>query len=290
MGEPLQTWTVRTLLAWARPWLERKGVDAPRLDADLLLARALGCDRLRLYIEHDKPISLDELAAFKALLVRRGEREPVAYILGSKEFYGRPFAVGKGVFVPRPETEILVQLALEALPTEGPLLALEQCAGAGAMGLSLATERKELHVDLVELSPEAAAFAVVNAARHAEGRSRVLVGDMFAPLGQPEPRYHAIVANPPYVPMGEAGQLPPDIMRHEPTVSLFGGEDGLDILKKLVAESPAWLRPGAFFGSEMDPTQTPGVVKLCEAAGFEKVRVVQDLAGHGRFVVGRKPS
>ena len=291
MSEAAQTWTVRTLLAWAKPWLERKGVDSPRLDAELLLARALGCDRVRLYIDHDKPLGAEELARFKALLTRRGEREPVAYILGVKEFYGRPFAVGKGVFVPRPETEILVALALEALPAPGSgaeLRALEQCAGAGAMGLSLCAERANLHVDLVELSPEAAKYAEANCQAHGGGRARVLVGDLFAPLGPPAPRYHAVVANPPYVPMGDSAHLPPDIMRHEPPVSLFGGEDGLDILKKLIAEAPAWLVPGGFFGVELDPTQAKGVRRLFEAAGFEKVRSVQDLAGMDRFVVGKQ--
>lgn len=289
MAVPQQTWTVRSLLAWARPWLERKGVESPRLDAELLLARALGCDRVRLYVDHDKPLKGGELARFKALLLRRGEREPVAYILGVKEFYGRPFAVGPGVFVPRPETELLVQLALEALPQEGELLALDLCAGAGAVGASLLAEREALRADLVELSPEAAQYTEANCATHGGGRARVLVGDLFAPLGEPAPRYHAVVANPPYVPLAQSGRLAPEITLHEPALALYGGAEGIDILKRIVTEAPAWMRPGAFLGVEIDPAQGDAVQALCEKRGMEKVRVVQDLGGLDRFAVARKP-
>jgi release factor glutamine methyltransferase len=190
----METWTVRSLLVWSREWLQKRGVDNPRLDAELLLANALGCDRVRLYIDGEKPLSPEELARFKPLLQRRGQREPVAYILGTREFYGRPFAVGPGVFIPRPETELLVQLALEATPEDARILDL--CAGSGAVGVSIAAERPNARVDLVELSPAAAAFARTNAERHAQGRVQVFEGDLFAALPS-EARYHAVVSNPP---------------------------------------------------------------------------------------------
>src|SRR4051812_13793218 len=136
------SWTVRSLLAWGKDWLARKGGDNPRLDAELLLAHALGCDRIRLYSEFDKPLAADELSRARPLFERRGQREPVAYILGVKEFYGRPFKVGPGVFTPRPETELLVQIALEGLPP-GPVHVLDLCGGAGAGGVSPAAEREE---------------------------------------------------------------------------------------------------------------------------------------------------
>jgi release factor glutamine methyltransferase len=297
MSEPAQTWTVRTLLAWARGWLERRGVESPRLDAELILAHALGCDRVRLYVEHDKPLTPEELARVKPLLQRRAEREPVAYILGSKEFYGRAFAVGKGVFVPRPETELLVQQALEALDAlagpqrldAGGLRVLDLCAGSGAVGVTLAAERAGLEVDLVELSADAAAFARSNAQALAPGRARVLEGDLFAPLGPAEPRYDAVVANPPYVPAGDEARLQPEIAHHEPRQALYAGERGLDVLQSLIAAAPQWMRPGAFFGVELDPGQPPAVLEMCRAAGFEAVRVVQDLARLDRFVTARLP-
>jgi len=279
-------WTVRSLLLWARGWLERKGVEAPRLDAELLLAHALGCDRVRLYVDHDRPLGADELARVKPLLQRRAEREPVAYILGVKEFYGRPFRVGAGVFVPRPETELLVQMALEKVPREtAGLRALDLCAGSGALGISLAAERPLLSVDLVELSAAAAAFASRNAEALAPGRARVLEGDLFAPLGEPAPRYHAIVANPPYVQMGQVQRLQAEIVLHEPRLALHGGEDGLDVVRRIVSEAPRWLSPGAFFGVEIDPDQGDAASALFRAAGFQGVRVMKDLAQMDRFVV-----
>src|SRR5260370_21747160 len=159
MGE---TWTVRSLLAWSREWLEKKGVDNPRLDAGRLPARALECDRPRRCLDMDKPLGLAELARFKPLLQRRGAREPVAYILGAKEFYGRSFEVGPGVFIPRPETEILVQLALEAVPRAGPFAVLDLCAGSGAVGVTLAPERQDAQCDPLEISSQPAAAPARN--------------------------------------------------------------------------------------------------------------------------------
>src|ERR1700682_3397373 len=235
------TWTVRSLLSWSRLWLEKKGVDNPRLDAELLLARALECDRTRLYLEMDKPLGPAELARFKPLLQRRGVREPVAYILGSKEFYGRPFEVGPGVFIPRPETEILVQLALEAVPRDDPFAALDLCAGSGAVGVTLAAERQDAQVDLVEISAQAAATAERNAARHAPGRVRVHTGDLYAALTVPR-RYRVIIANPPYIAVGFA--LAPEIADHEPQQALFGGEDGTSVVSAVIAGLRDWLPPG----------------------------------------------
>ncbi|HEY6911711.1 MAG TPA: HemK/PrmC family methyltransferase, partial [Myxococcales bacterium] len=194
-----QAFTVRSLLQWARDWLAKKGVENPRLDAELLLASALGCDRVRLYVDADKPLGASELARFKPLIQRRGAREPVAYILGSKEFYGRPFEVQKGVFIPRPETELLVRLALEQVEEGVAARALDLCAGSGAVGIAMAAERPLAQVDLVELSKDAAAVAERNAQKHAPGRVRVFCGDLFAALPE-RIRYDVITANPPYVP------------------------------------------------------------------------------------------
>ena len=174
------TWTVRSLLAWSREWLQKKGAESPRLDSELLLAHALGCDRVRLYIDADKPLGPDELARFKPLIQRRGAREPVAYILSTKEFYGRPFEVGPGVFIPRPETELLVQAVLSALDPAVPAQVLDLCAGSGAVGVSIAAERPQAQVDLVELSPPAAACARRNAASDLRRRVRRTSGWQYS--------------------------------------------------------------------------------------------------------------
>jgi len=317
-------WTVRALLAWSREWLAKKGVENPRLDAELLLAHALRLPRIRLYIEHDKPLEPDELARFKALILRRAEREPVAYLLGSKEFYGRAFTVDRRAFIPRPETELLVQAVLAGLggadesdvvgaPTNPPLASgdagggemvatptdlgparppaprvLDLCAGSGAAGVTLAAERPSLEVDLVELSPETAVVARQNAEAHAPGRARVLVGDLFAPLA-PGTRYAAIAANPPYIPVREKARLAPEIARHEPGLALFAGEDGLEVIRRIVGAAPRWLEPGGLLALELDPAQADEAVRLCALAGLAGARVERDLAGLLRILVARAP-
>jgi release factor glutamine methyltransferase len=281
-----ETWTVRALLTWAREWLAAKGVESPRLDAELLLSHALGCSRTKLYVDFDKPLSAEELARVKPLLQRRARREPVAYILRAREFYGRPFRVGQGVFIPRPETELLVQLALEAVPAEARVLDL--CAGSGAIGVSIAAELPGARADLVERSPEAAAAARENAQALAPGRVRVFEGDLFAALPEPV-LYQAVVANPPYVAEQDRARLAPEIVGHEPSGALFAAEGGLEVIRRIVAGAGAWLAPGGFFGTEIDPALAAKVCDLCAGAGFAAVRVVKDLAGLDRHVVAKKP-
>jgi len=282
----METWTVRSLLSWAREWLAKKGVESPRLDAELLLASALGCDRVRLYIDADKPLSAEELARFKPLIQRRGAREPVAYILGVKEFYGRAFAVPRGVFIPRPETELLVQLALASLEKEQPARALDLCAGSGAVGVTIAAERPRMEVDLVDVSEAAVAAARRNAQEHAGGRAHVYAGDLFAALPAPV-RYHVITANPPYVPSMDGRQLAPDILEHEPHLALFAGEGGLAVIRRIVAGLGEWLVPDGLFATEIDPPQAASVSDLLREAGLTHVRVERDLAGLDRHVAGR---
>jgi release factor glutamine methyltransferase len=287
----VRVWTVRELLSWSRDWLARKGVESPRLDAELLLARALGVERIRLYVEHDKPLQPDELARFKALILRRAEREPVAYLLGEKEFYGRRFAVDRRCFIPRPETELLVQALLQHLgpqrpagPEADPRRALDLCCGSGAVGVSLAAERPGLQVDLVELSPEAAEVARANAAALAPGRARVHEGDLFAPLPAGR-RYAVIAANPPYVPAGEAPRLQPEVVGHEPHLALFGGADGLEVVRRILAVAPGWLEPGGLLALELDPPEGAEAVALALAAGFASARLEADLAGLDRMLL-----
>jgi release factor glutamine methyltransferase len=281
-----ETWTVRSLLTWAREWLAKKGVDSPRLDAELLLAHALGCSRTKLYVDFDKPLSPEELARVKPLLQRRAQREPVAYILGVREFYGRPFRVRPGVFIPRPETELLVQAAVEALPPEARVLDL--CAGSGAVGVSIAAELPGARVDLVEASAEAAAAARENAEALAPGRTRVFEGDLFSALPE-RTRYDGVVANPPYVAGAERDRLAPEIVMHEPPQALFAGEGGLAVIRRIAAEAGSWLVPGGFLGMEIDPGLGASVRDLCSEAGFRNVRIVKDLAGLDRHVFGTAP-
>ncbi|TMA89352.1 MAG: peptide chain release factor N(5)-glutamine methyltransferase [Deltaproteobacteria bacterium] len=281
-----EAWTVRSLLQWARDWLAKKGMENPRLDAELLLAHALRCDRVRLYIDADKPLAAEELARFKSLIKRRGALEPVAYILGTKEFYGRPFAVAAGIFIPRPETELLVRMVTEHFARDAEARVLDLCAGSGAVGISIAAERPRMRVDLVELSAHAAAVARANAEKHALGRVRVVTGDLYAALPE-KVRYDAIAANPPYVPTAEIGRLAPDVIQHEPHIALFAGEDGLAVIRRIVAGVGEWLAPGGLFVTEIDPSQGEAVAHLLRDVGLMQVRVERDLAGLDRHVAGR---
>jgi release factor glutamine methyltransferase len=280
-----ETWTVRSVLSWAREWLGRKSVDNPRLDAELLLAHVLQCDRVRLYVDIDKPVTPQELGRFKPLIQRRAAREPVAYILAAKEFYGRPFEVAPGIFIPRPETELLVRIVLEGMG-QGPRHVLDLCAGSGAVGVSVAAERAEVRVDLVELSPQAAAVAQRNAERLAPGRARIFSGDLYAALPD-QVRYDAIAANPPYVPIAQSRSLAPEIVDHEPHLALFAGADGLEVIRRMVSGLPDRLAPGGFFVTEIDPSQGKVVAGMLREAGLGEVRVERDLAGLDRFVLGK---
>jgi release factor glutamine methyltransferase len=281
-----ETWTVRSLLQWAREWLGKKGVENPRLDAELLLAHALRCDRIRLYVDPDKPLGTAELATFKELIKRRASREPVAYILGTKEFHGRSFEVAAGVFIPRPETELLVRIVTEHLASQGKVRVLDLCAGSGAVGISIAAERPQASVDLVEVSENAAAVARRNAERLAPGRVRVLTGDLYGALPE-KVRYDAIAANPPYVATADAKRLPPDVVQHEPHLALFGGEDGLAVIRRIAAGIRDWLAPGGLFVTEIDPAQGEAVVALLRDLGLTQVRIERDLAGLDRHVAGK---
>jgi release factor glutamine methyltransferase len=278
-----ETWTPLKLLAWSQEWFAKKGVDAPRLTGELLLAHALRCDRVRLYLDFDKPLGEPELAAFRELVKRRADGEPTAYLVGKREFYGRPFRVTPAVLVPRPETELLVEAALAALPEGGS--ALDLCTGSGAIGVSLALERKGARVVATDLSAEALAVARENAA--ALGATlELLEGDLFAPLPAGQ-RFDAIVSNPPYVPTGELVGLSREV-RREPAMALDGGPDGLALLRRIVAGAPRWLAPGGTLLLEMHESHAEPLPALCREAGFANAEARKDLAGLWRYVVARR--
>ena len=276
-------WTPLKLIAWTQGYFARAGVDAPRLTAEVLLAHALGCDRLRLYLDFDKPLAEPELARFRALVKRRAEGEPTAYLVAAKEFFGRAFRSDSRALVPRPETEHLVEAALECLPP-GEVLVLDLCTGSGCIGVTLALERPAARVIACDLSADALALAGENAARLG-ARLELLHGDLFAPV--PEGlRFHVITANPPYVPTSEMPKLARELHR-EPALALDGGEDGLAVTRRLVAGAPAWLRPGGALVVEMHESHDQALPALCLAAGFAVAEARRDLAGLPRLVVAR---
>ena len=277
-----ELWTVRRVLEWTGKDFGARGLDSPRLDAELLVADALGIDRVRLYMDLDRPLLPAELHQVRERIARRRAREPVAYILGRREFFGRAFEVGPSVLVPRPDTELLVERALELLdaPAAGPVLDL--CTGSGAIAVTLACERPALRVDATDLSASALATARANAGAHGVAdRVALLEGDLYAPVA--ERRYALITANPPYIAEAVLATLQPEVSQHEPRLALAGGGDGLDVIRRIVAGADARLAEGGVLLCEIGSDQAERARALAAGAGLS-ARTHRDLAGHERLV------
>jgi release factor glutamine methyltransferase len=277
-----EAWTPLRLLGWTQGFFAGQGVDAPRLTAELLLAHALGCDRVRLYLDFDKPLGDPELGRYRELVRRRAAGEPTAYLTGTREFFGHRLAVDPRVLIPRPETELLAELALELLPEGGA--ALDLGTGSGALAIALALGRPGASVTAVDLSPGALEVARANA--EALGAAvTFLGGDLYAPLPAGA-RFQVIVSNPPYVPSGELPGLQREVQR-EPLLALDGGADGLDLLRRVVAGAPARLEAGGALLVEMHESHLEALPALCRAAGFASAEARRDLAGLPRLTLAR---
>lgn len=261
----------------------------PRLDAELLLAHALGWPRARLLAERDHRPPVDEAAAFGAMVERRSRGEPVAYLVGHREFYGLDFFVSPATLVPRPETELLVELAIAAARRRPrcaePLLIADVGTGTGAIAVALAAHLPEAVVYAVDLSAAALAVARRNVARHGlTGRVQLLHGDLLAPLPGP---VDLIVSNPPYTILAE---VEPDVRAYEPRLALDGGPDGAAVYRRLLAAAPAYLRHGGALLLEIGSWQGELVAGLLrEAFPTAAVEVRQDLAGRDRVVFAELP-
>ncbi len=258
---------------------------SPRLDAELLLAHVLGLERGRLAALGERALAAPAAAAFAALLARRAGGEPVAYLLGRREFWTLALEVGPGVLVPRPDTELIVEIALERLAARPAPAVLDLGAGSGAIGLAIAAERADARVDLVEASAAALAFAERNRARLGLGNARLLRGDWFAAVaGQ---RYDLVASNPPYL-AADDPHLDAAELRHEPAAALVAGPSGLEALAAIAAGAAAHLAAGGVVVLEHGATQGAAVRDLLGRAGFEAVATRRDLAGHERATAGTR--
>lgn len=282
-------WTIAKVLRWATEDLSRRGIkDTPRLDAELMLGRALGVDRVRLIVDAQRPLSPDELGRFRDMLVRRRRSEPIAYILGEREFYGLRFNVNPHVLIPRPDTETLVQVAL-ARTRQQHLYgrALDVCTGSGCVAIAFASERPTWVVTGSDISAEAVTVARSNALRlgtiwNIDFRQ----ADLFAGLEGTAP-FDLITANPPYIPDAEVPTLSPDIKNHEPAAALCGGPDGLSLIRRLVKAAPRLLARGGVLALEVGSGQAERVAKGLSAYGFSEVERERDYGGVERVVSGR---
>lgn len=291
--------TVRQLLRRGAEFLSEIGLESARLDAELLLSHVLGWSRERLWLDDKVPLEPTQRELFEQALRRRARMEPVAYITGVREFWSLDFLVTADVLVPRPETELLVEVALGLIEAEsqmglfqrtGKLQILDLGTGSGAIAVSLAKERRDVEIWATDLFPGALEVAQANAARHgANERTRFFQGDLFEPVKGWTDFFHMIVSNPPYICRGEIQDLPPEVRDWEPKSALDGGPDGLDLLRRIIQDGHLYLREEGFMVLEIGADMGEKVCRLIESVGcYSEGSVYQDLAGRDRLVVTRK--
>ncbi len=264
-------------------YLADRGVENPRLNAEHLLAHALGLKRMELYLQFDRPLTESERAPLRDLVKRRGTREPLQHVLGTAEFHGRTFTCDKRALVPRPETEQLVELALGIAQDKPTATILDIGTGSGVIALTVALELPSTAVHATDLSPDALALAAGNAARHElTGRLTFHQVDLLPPG---ETRFDLIIANLPYIPAGEIASLSPEV-RRDPVTALDGGPDGLDLIRRLIGTAPDRLAPGGALLLEIGIGQADAVNTLLTARKFRDISVRPDYQNTPRFAVG----
>ncbi len=288
-AEAQRVWTVLGLLRWTTEHFAARGLDSPRLDAECLLAFALGIDRLRLYLEFDKPVGAEERSRFRALVRRRAaERVPVAQLTGTREFWSLPLSVTRDVLVPRPETETLVEAALaQVADREAEVRILDVGTGSGAVALALAKELRSARITATDRSEAALVVAARNAERLGfADRVRCVAGSLYAPVAGE--RFDLVVSNPPYLAEAEAASLAPELAC-EPREALFAGPRGDEVLCALVDGAREILSPGGCLALEVAPAQAEAIRQRCAEHGFTDARRIRDLAGRERVVAARAP-
>ncbi|MHB1421776.1 MAG: peptide chain release factor N(5)-glutamine methyltransferase [Gemmataceae bacterium] len=283
-----QSWTVGRLLDWTTKFLEQKGSESPRLDAEVLLAHALCCKRIELYTRHPEEAPEQGRQRFRELVRQRVEGCPVAYLVGRKEFFSLEFTINRAVLIPRPDTECVVDECLRlAKPMPAPAI-LDVGTGSGCLAVAVAKHHKTAQVMAVDISPEALAVASANAVKHGVAeRIRFLHGDLFAPVAADE-RFDFILSNPPYIPHDDLAKLPPGVRDYEPPTALDGGADGFSVFDRLIAGAAAHLKPGGYLLIEIgSPQEGPARTRIGRYEGYELTKTVYDGSGHPRVLMAR---
>jgi release factor glutamine methyltransferase len=299
----VEPWTTRRLLAWMTDAFTRKGMDSPRLQAELLLAHVLGCDRLRLYMDADRPASEAERLKLRDLIGRALSHEPVQYLVGESWFFSLPLQVDKRVLIPRPATETIVEHVLQHARVEpgfggrtgqGAMLA-DVCTGSGCIAVALLKNLTGARAAASDLSVEALEVARLNAVRHGvQDRLDLLQGDLLHPLREfpatcGEGQLHYLVSNPPYIPDHEWDAVLPNVKNFEPEGALRGGADGLKFVRPLIEQGPALLRPGGLILVEIAESTADEALALLQARPeIEHAQVLKDLEARPRVVLGRR--
>jgi len=291
----MASWTIQKLLNWVTEYLTNKGVDSPRLSAELLLCHVLALTRIELYTQFDKSVPQRQLDMLRDLVKRAGLHEPVAYLTGRTEFYSIELDITADCLIPRPETELLVQRAIEFLRMrDGVQFVCDLCTGSGCIAVAIAKNFPDARVIATDISAGALEVAARNVTKHGlNERIELLQGDLFEPLvGQLDvTEFDMIVCNPPYVSSAEYETLAPNVKDYEPKSALLAGTDGLDVYRRLIDRADSFLKPGAALVLEIGYGQGPAVLDLLEQTGaFAEIKIEKDPNDNDRVVTARKTS
>ncbi len=287
MQQEKPIWTIIKIIDWTKQYFQSKGVENPRLDAEVLLCDVLGCSRLHLYTNFEQPLEEEELAKFRKYVARRAQKEPVAYILGRKGFLQAEFKVTKDTLIPRPETELLVEKILGLSSFQGPQEILDLGCGSGVIILSLLLAREKARGLAVDISAAALEVTLDNAkALGLEERCAGLVSDLYSHV-LADDKFNLIVSNPPYIPQADLPNLAPEVQK-EPQGALDGGPDGLNFYRRILAGAEKHLLSEGFVALEIGINQGEAVAEICRQNGFGVVTVLKDYADIERMVFATK--
>ncbi len=277
---------IMPLLKKAQGYLSQKGIENPRLSAEVLLAHCLGLRRIDLYLNYDRPLTEEELSTYRKLISKRARHYPLQYLTGEVEFYSLKFLVTEGVFIPRPETEVLVERVKEVI--EGTATVADIGTGCGVVAISLAKVLPTASFYASDISEEALEIAVENAKKNGvEGRITFLLGSLFSPFQGLEGKLDAVVSNPPYIPEEKLVGLPDEVRLYEPKSAIDGGKGGMELLKRIITEALPYLREEGILALEVGDSQAQSVMHLMKE-GYVKIETFPDLNGVDRVVFGRR--
>ena len=287
-----EPWTVGRLLAWTVDYLEQHGGESPRLDAEVLLAEARGCDRIDLYTAFNETTDDRTRTAFRELVRRRAEGAPVAYLVGRREFYSLSFRVTPDVLIPRPETELVVVALLDLVKASGSSASVaiaDVGTGSGAIAVAVAKHCQACQITAIDVSQRALDVATRNVADHGVAdRVELALGNLLADLPA-DHRFNYIVSNPPYVTTAEWETLAREVKDHEPQTALVAGPRGTEVIEPLVAQAAERLRPGGWLIIELSPMIVEAVEKILAADGrFSQITILKDIAGLPRVVQAQR--
>jgi release factor glutamine methyltransferase len=306
----MTTWTIQKLLNWITEYLTNKNVDSPRLSAELLLSHVLQLKRIELYTQFDKSVAQEQLDRLHDLVKRAGRHEPVAYLTGKTEFFSLQLKVSPDCMIPRPETELLVERAIEFLRKRtgtfaewpSPQFVCDLCTGCGCIAVAIAKNFPDARIIATDISDVALTVAAANIEKHQlKNRIELLCGDLFEPVvpqldvGKLVPDsdrgFDLIVCNPPYVSRAEFEKLDKNVRDYEPRLALFAGEDGLDIYRRICEKIDQFLKPDAAFMLEIGYTQGRAVGELLNETGiFAEIKIEKDLHNNDRIAIAKKAS